>query len=146
MVVYDLACNQGHEFEGWFTKAQDYSEQLAAGLLQCPVCGSRKVVKCLSACHVHTRNAQAQTHDRPDDEQQASQLQQMLKSLQHHIDKYFVDVGTAFPEEARKIHYGEVQARNIRGHASMDEIESLHAEGVEVHPLPPHPIDKQKLN
>ena len=141
MIVYDLTCDQGHVFEGWFKQSQDYSEQQTAGLLACPLCGSQDITKSPNACHVHTRGARDETAAA-----QAMEQRQLLKTLQHHLDRYFIDVGKTFPEEARKIHYGETQARNIRGSSTHDELLALREEGIEVVPLPSFVADKEKLN
>ena len=144
MIVYDLHCDTGHQFEGWFTHAEDYTQQKSKGLLSCPVCESIEVERLPTASHIRTQPAIV-----PGDGPAASvsgQQQKVLRALQRYVTENFADVGTAFPEEARKIHYGETEARNIRGVTTQDEFKALREEGVEVHSLPARSLDKEKLN
>ena len=147
MIVYDLNCQSGHQFEGWFNKAGDYQAQLDGGLLACPVCGSTDVRKLPTASHVATH------HGREDKDGAAGNNAvpaaiglEALRAIHRYVDEHFDDVGDRFPEEARKIHYGEADARNIRGLATPAEARELREEGVQVHSLPPKPLDKEKLN
>jgi hypothetical protein len=144
MIVYDLHCDSGHHFEGWFSHADDYAEQAANGLLSCPVCSSAEICKVPTASHVRTQMAPSAKNDQPTAERMPDQVQ-ALQALRQYIGENFADVGSGFPEEARKIHYGESEPRNIRGVASHDEFKALRDEGVEVRALPPI-LDKGKLN
>ncbi len=147
MIVYDLHCDAGHEFEGWFSGAEDYAEQQAQGMLSCPVCNSADVRKLPTASHIKTQLSTSPAVNLPAEaaEKRLSQLR-LREKLQRYLTENFTDVGTAFPEEARKIHYGEAEARNIRGTASNEEYHGLREEGVEVHRLPAALLDKEKLN
>ncbi|MFQ5937039.1 MAG: DUF1178 family protein [Acidiferrobacterales bacterium] len=146
MIVYDLLCEDGHQFEGWFDGADDYAEQRERGLLSCPVCDSTAVHKAPTASHVRSQLPAAPEKPQPGLDDQRTHTK-ALQALHRYVAENFADVGAAFPEEARKIHYGEVKARNIRGVATGDEFKALRDEGVEVHPLPPDPDDqKRKLN
>lgn len=143
MVVYDLICEAGHGFEGWFDKPGDVAEQQSRGLLNCPVCGSHAVNKKPTASHVVTRSA---VPSRPDDQIHEQEVGQILKKLHEFVDSNFDDVGSNFAEEARKMHYGETEARDIRGTATAEEARDLKEEGIAATPLPPRPLDKSKLN
>ena len=147
MIVYDLHCGAGHEFEGWFSDAGDYAEQQAEGMLSCPVCNSADVRKLPTASHVKTQLTASPAVNLPAEavEKRLGQLR-LREKLQRYLSENFADVGTSFPEEARKIHYGEAEARNIRGTASNEEYHGLREEGVEVHRLPATLLDKEKLN
>ena len=147
MIVYDLHCDGGHEFEGWFSGAEDYAEQQAGGMLSCPVCNSSDVRKLPTASHIKTQLSESPPANLPSEavEQRLNQLR-LREKLRRYLSENFADVGTAFPEEARKIHYGEAEARNIRGTASNEEYHGLREEGVEVHRLPVALPDKEKLN
>ena len=147
MIVYDLHCDAGHEFEGWFSGAEDYAEQQAEGMLSCPVCNSSDVHKLPSASHIKTQLSASPAVTAPAEATGQRLTQPTLREkLQRYLIENFADVGAAFPEEARKIHYGEAEARNIRGTASSEEYQGLREEGVEVHRLPAPLLDKEKLN
>ncbi len=147
MIIYDLNCDAGHHFEGWFKRAEDYVEQKREGLLSCPVCSSTSVKKIPTASHVKTQLSVSATKDessKPSAQQVVSA--KAMQMLHQYVDKHFADVGAQFPEEARKIYYGEAEARNIRGVATNEEAKELHEEGIEVRRLPPKPAEKEKLN
>lgn len=149
MVIYDLDCHAGHQFEGWFGKPEDYSEQAEGGLLSCPVCGSTNVKRLPTASHVNTRSStDRREHSDRDKQPNAKQLATLkaLEKIHKYVDEHFKDVGADFPEEARKIHYGETEAHNIRGTATPEEAQDLRKEGVEALPLPSRLTDKNKLN
>lgn len=148
MVIYDLACDSGHQFEGWFTHCEDYVRQQAEGLLSCPVCGSGKVAKKPTVSRVNTHRS-----DKTDNQRELGRRMDggvgtdaPVSAIHDYVDKNYDDVGSDFPEEARRIHYGEAEERNIRGTASASDVGELVEEGVPVTPLPPRPADKDKLN
>ena len=148
MVIYDLRCDSGHQFEGWFKNRQDYESQVDTHLLACPYCESHSVQRIPTASYVNTISRQKagkeiQGTAKPMANDDPLNL---LRKLHQYIDQNFDDVGSRFPEEALKIHYGEIEERNIRGHASVNEIKELHEAGVAVTPLPPKPLAKEKLN
>jgi hypothetical protein len=132
VIVYSLACAQGHGFEGWFRDSAAYDQQAKGGKLVCPVCNSRQVQKAPMAPAV------AGAKDKPapsaDD---LKQMRQYLTGLCKYIETHAENVGRDFPEEARKIHYGEVEERPIYGEASLSEARELIDEGISVAPLPP---------
>lgn len=157
MVIYDLECDAGHQFEGWFKNADELQQQHAQGLLSCPFCESTQVRKKLTASKVaaksnssHTpspgnqiQEVAAGTQQSPE---QYAQVQKMLHQLYNYVDTNFEDVGNRFAEEAISIHRGEKDAANIRGTASQEEVRKMAEEGVQPIPLPARPIDKEKLN
>ena len=140
MIRYSLCCEKAHEFEGWFSESADFDRQKEAGYLTCPICGSGDVSKVLMAPAVTTARQKEDTQALA---VSAAQKQAMskLKEAIHEIRASSEDVGEKFPEEARKIHYGEAEARGIIGQASPVEVKSLIEEGIEIAPLPVLPDD-----
>ena len=143
MIVFDLSCDKEHRFEGWFASGDDFDRQLTAKLLACPVCGSDSVVRVPHALRFNsgarddTRSpVQSQTPATGMPQQYANLGEDVLTRLIEHIIENTEDVGPAFPEEARKIHYRETPERHIRGTASTKEVEALTEEGIEVAALP----------
>ena len=136
MKVLDLQCAQHHVFEGWFGSEDEFQGQLARGLVECPLCGDTHVTKRLSAPRI---NLGASAPAEPKQEVMAtSDLAMQAKWLQmvRHVMANTEDVGENFAEEARRIHYGEVEERSIRGQASAQETAELLDEGIGVLPLP----------
>jgi hypothetical protein len=158
MIRYTLSCERGHEFESWFANSEAYDKQAKRKLVTCPVCNSAKVEKTIMAPSLTSGLA------RPDIAEPSPpptappatpakapvammspperELRQKLKELRDHVTKNATNVGAKFPEEARKIHYGETEHRSIYGEASPEEAKALHEEGIEFHPLPMLPDDK----
>jgi len=128
MILFDLRCKDGHAFEAWFRDGAAYEEQVAAGDLACPVCGSAEVSKALMAPAVSSRPKI--------DPAQAAEAMRLLRRVQEHIERNFDHVGPRFPEEARKIHYGEAEKRNIYGEATPAEAKELRDEGIEIAQIP----------
>jgi hypothetical protein len=140
MIKYDLICTGGHDFDGWYRDAAAFDKAVAATAVSCPVCGTTDVVKALMAPNVSTsrkREATALSVAAPDPRQTA--LVDMLRKVRQHVEQNAEDVGVKFAEEARKIHYQEVEPRGIYGQASPDEARALIEEGIEFHPLPTLP-------
>jgi hypothetical protein len=135
MKVLDLRCAHGHRFEGWFASEDDFRGQHERGLVECPVCADKAVERLPSAPRLnvaHLREAlPAKAAPGGDTELQAKWLQAMRQAIEGTED-----VGERFPEEARRIHYGEVEQRGIRGRASRQEADALREEGIEVAPIP----------
>ncbi|GJL91939.1 DUF1178 family protein [Hyphococcus sp.] len=132
MIKYRLLCDADHEFEGWFRDSADYDSQSEKGLIDCPSCGSDEVRKAVMAPAVARRDGSRK-------ERLASIQQDMARAVlraRDYVEKNFDYVGEKFPEEARKIHYGETQERAIYGEASGREVKALIDEGVEVAPVP----------
>lgn len=135
MKVLNLHCSHSHGFEGWFASEDDFQGQLARGLVECPMCGDTAVTKMLSAPRLNL--GASPPAERPDvvNVPQA-QLQAAWLKMVRHVMANTDDVGERFPEEARRIHYGEAEQRGIRGQASPEETEALLEEGIGVLPLP----------
>jgi hypothetical protein len=146
MVVYDFCCGEGHRFEGWFNSLEDYSAQLTKGLLSCPVCGSSEIKKIPSASYVTLNRSISKIEKDMESADKVAAGKLLVEKLHDYIESNFEDVGTAFAEEARKIHKGESEERNIRGQATVQEVKELREEGVEAYHVPPKPVEKRKLN
>jgi hypothetical protein len=139
MKVLDLQCSHRHSFEGWFDSEDDFQGQLARGLVECPLCGDTGIGKMLSAPRLNL--GAPQPASAPAQGQQVvnlhyASLQAAWMKMVRHVMANTEDVGERFPEEARKIHYGESEERGIRGQASREESEALMQEGISVLPLP----------
>jgi hypothetical protein len=163
MIKYALRCERGHEFESWFKNSAGYDNQRKRGLIACPGCGSAKVEKAIMAPRL-ARNESPRAEPQPAAatapppgpsalpapmpfappgkatvaimSPQERELRTKLKELREHIVKNADYVGQRFPEQARKIHYGEIEHRSIYGEASPEEAKELHEEGIAFHPLP----------
>ncbi len=153
MIVFDLKCANGHPFEGWFADSGSFAEQKKAGEVVCPVCGDTQVGKALMTPNVRTGRARPQPAAAADtagpentagvrspatkgDFEQTAKLLQAMKKLRGEVEKNCDYVGEKFAEEARKIHYGEVEQHNIYGETSAEEAQALTEEGVEFGVLP----------
>lgn len=145
MIVYDLGCANQHRFEGWFASSEDFERQLDAKLLICPLCGDGKIVRLPHASYVNTGAPEVPSKPAKVPQHYANLGAEILAKLIEHIVETTEDVGAAFPEEARKIHYGETDERHIRGTASAREVDALRDEGIEVAalPIPPHRMGKR---
>jgi hypothetical protein len=170
MIRYTLACQKGHSFESWFANSVAYDKQAKRGLVTCPICGSSKVEKALMtpqlsgtkkkrrAAPAAVASDAAAANEAPAAETPAAdvnnaapvammspqerEFRTKLKELRDHLTKNADYVGTKFPEEARKMHYGEIDHRSIYGEASPKEAKELHDEGIEFHPLPVLPDER----
>lgn len=142
MIVYNLVCKCGHEFESWFRDSATFDTQLAKGRVLCPACNSKTVAKAVMAPNIAKsadRLSIAQAQQAAPQAQAASvdpRLANLLTQVRDHVEKNYDYVGERFPEEARKIHYGEVSERQIYGEASAEEVKALSEEGVPIAPLP----------
>ncbi|WP_137896016.1 DUF1178 family protein [Ramlibacter sp. 2FC] len=140
MKVLNLQCVHQHGFEGWFASEDDFRSQLARQLVACPVCGDTAVAKLPSAPRLNlgatagAAEVGAPAQAEPDPKVAARQAA-WLKMVRH-VMANTEDVGEKFAEEARRIHYGETEERNIRGQASREDTEALLDEGIAVLPLP----------
>ena len=131
MIVYNLRCKNGHEFEGWFKDSAAFDGQAKAGRVVCPVCESKSVGKAIMAPAV----AGAKKPTATDGE--TKKMRQFMTGLRKYVQENADYVGPKFAEEARKIHYGESEERHIYGEATLKEAKDLLDEGVDVSPLPP---------
>ena len=140
MIVFDLGCPNDHRFEGWFSSSVDFERQQKEQLLSCPLCGSPDINRLVTAARVNTGRRELPATAVRDGTQEPGQYAnfdaaRMLKLISHIVENT-EDVGAAFPEEARKIHYRESPERHIRGNASPEEVDALRDEGIEVIALP----------
>jgi hypothetical protein len=164
MIRYNLVCAKGHEFESWFANSAAYDKQARRGFLECPSCGSTKVEKALMTPRLaRTRKSDVAIPAPPEAvaatepaatpapepaapvamlSPQESELRAKLKELRDHLVANSENVGQKFPEEARKMHYGEKKHRSIYGTASPDDAKALHEEGIEFAPLPVLPDER----
>ncbi|HUL89897.1 MAG TPA: DUF1178 family protein [Pseudolabrys sp.] len=160
MIHYALVCERGHNFESWFQDSATYDKQAKRGLVTCPHCNSAKVEKAIMAPRLSTSAKKRRVStDEPAAgvnaatttsvpapvamiSPQEQEFRTKLKELRDHLVKNADNVGTKFPEEARKMHYGEIEHRSIYGVASPEEASELSEEGIEFHPLPPLPDDR----
>lgn len=150
MIRYALACENGHPFEGWFKDSAEFDRQVKKKRLECPACGSTKVQKALMAPAVAGKSpapveappiGSEKVRVAAPDPRRAAMLEAM-REMRKVLTENAENVGERFPEEARKIHYKEAEARSIYGEASLEEAKSLAEEGVEFHPLPVLPEDR----
>jgi hypothetical protein len=159
MIRYALICQQGHEFESWFQDSAAYDKQAKRGLVSCPHCGSAKVEKAIMAPRLSaTTKRRSKAIEAPETAPEAApapapapvamispqeqEIRAKLKELRDHLTKNADNVGAKFPEEARKMHYGEIDHRSIYGVASPEEAKELSEEGIEFHPLPSLPDER----
>jgi len=147
MIIFDLQCVNDHRFEGWFKNNAEFESQLTSAMIHCPVCGTEQVAKVPSASHLNFGKTAEQQAVTPKSKpaQSTSDVNVLLRKLHDHVKHNFEDVGNDFAAEAKRMHYGEIEERNIRGNATKDEVEELHEEGIMAFPLPNFP-DKDKLN
>lgn len=168
MIRYSLICDRRHSFESWFQDSAAYDKQHRRGLVTCPHCGSAKVEKSIMAPQVadskqkrrarvgkelakaaarettvaKTPALQAVPENVSVISPQERELRTKLKELREHVVKSADNVGKKFPEEARKMHYGETEHRSIYGEASLDQAKDLIEEGIDVYPMPVLPDDQ----
>lgn len=139
MKVLNLQCSAGHGFEGWFGSEHDFQDQLQRGLVECPLCGDVQVAKLPSAPRLNLGATEPKPAQAPRQEvatAPAANLQAAYLKMVRHVLATTEDVGEAFAQEARRMHYGESQERGIRGQASPEETQALLEEGIGVLPLP----------
>jgi hypothetical protein len=160
VIQYALACDKGHTFESWFQNSAAYDKQAKRKLIECPMCGSAKVEKAIMAPRLARRDkstsiavreeatsahAEAATPDTSPVAMispQEHEFRKKLKELRDHLTANADNVGKKFPEEARKMHYGETEHRSIYGEASAEDAKELHDEGIAFHPLPVLPDER----
>lgn len=135
MKVLNLACSHGHAFEGWFASTDDFAAQAEGGRVECPLCGDTGVTRLPSAPRVHLSKSRDVVAADAISEPQRKAQQHWLRAMRHVLANT-EDVGERFPEEARRIHYGETQERGIRGQASREDADALRDEGIDVMMLP----------
>lgn len=139
MIRYNLRCEQGHDFDGWFRSSEGYDSLRSAGQVTCTICGSSKVEKALMAPGVATAHTGA-----PDLQSPRNEREKLVEKLREHVEKNSNYVGMSFAAEARAMHEGLKPERAIHGEAKPEEARQLLAEGIQVAPLPFLP--RQKAN
>ena len=164
MIKYSLVCESAHGFESWFPDSASYDTQVKRGLVECPTCQSKRVSKAMMAPAISTSRrkearreamqavAEATPAPMPetvpvqqpvallDERQQA--VRAMIRELHEKLTENSTDVGSSFPEEARRMHDGETPQRSIHGQATFEEAKALVEEGIPVLPLPTLPDDR----
>jgi len=158
MKVLDLSCAHAHQFEGWFASEDEFQAQLGQGLVSCPLCGDTQVVKKLSAPRLNLTTTRASDNPLTNTATTApadvsthlptiepEQMQAAWMKMVRHVISNTEDVGEQFPTEARKMHYGDAEHRNIRGKATPEETQELMEEGISVLPLPVPEVLKETL-
>ena len=140
MILYDLTCPDEHRFESWFRNSNVVEKLIKAGQVACPVCGSKKVHKAPMAPRIGKSSGDdAPAKTQSNDTELTAAMEKAAAAfteLQKVIEKNFDHVGDKFPEEARRIHYGEAKKRGIYGNASKEDTEALREEGIEVQAIP----------
>jgi hypothetical protein len=140
LIRFSLVCENAHEFEGRFRSSDEFDRQAKRGLVDCPSCGSHEVEKALMAPAVSTGRRQEKIALAMGDAQKQALAQ--LKALAEKVRENSDYVGDKFAEEARKIHFGEADARGIYGEATLDEAKGLAEDGVAFMPIPVFPEDR----
>jgi hypothetical protein len=159
VIRYSLICDRRHEFESWFAGSAAYDKQVKRKLVACPVCGSAKVEKAIMAPRLARSDKSGpivapaeEAAPAPAEAQaptpvamispQEREFRKKLKELRDHLTANADNVGKKFPEVARQMHYGEIEHRSIYGEASPKDAKELHEEGIEFHPLPVLPEER----
>jgi hypothetical protein len=142
MIRYDLICDEGHEFDGWFASSDAFDKQNKRRLVACSHCGSAKVAKQMMAPGIPVKSNRAtQKMVAGSVDPRMRQLMQMMREVRKNVEANSEYVGDRFADEARKIHYAEAKKRGIYGEAGLEEAKALIDEGIEVHTLPRLPED-----
>jgi len=140
MIRYDLICNHEHRFDGWFRSSADFDVQNGEGHVTCPQCGSNEIEKALMAPGIPAKGSR---EARPvAGGALPAEAVEAMRKIRQAVEQNADYVGERFPEEARKIHYEETEARGIYGEASGEEVKELCEEGIAIQPLPVLPEDK----
>ena len=154
MIHYALVCDKGHNFESWFPDSAAYDKQAKRKLVTCPHCGTAKVEKAIMAPRLSSSSRKRKTAGAPAPaaaventpvamiSPQEHEFRTKLRELREHLTKNSDNVGTKFSEEARKMHYGETEHRSIYGEATPKDAKELLDEGIEFHPLPILPDER----
>ena len=152
MIKYDLQCDQDHKFDSWFRSSADFDEQLARGLATCPMCGSGALSKRLMAPGIPSKSNREISPPSQLPVQTApvaaaltepqEKMVEMIREFRAAVVENADNVGDKFADEARKMHYGETETRSIYGRASGQDAKDLSEEGIDVHPLPLLPEDR----
>ena len=148
MIVFDLACDCGYTFEGWFQDRHDFDKQHGAAFLICPECGGHEIRKILSPIRFQSASQLTGESSQPlcsSGNEQIAEVTKALETLQNFVEKNFEDVGTDLAKESLKIHYGVSEPRNIRGITTAAEEKELQQEGIELLKIP-MPLKNNDVN
>lgn len=134
MKVLDLRCTHDHRFEGWFASEDDFVSQSERGLVACPLCDDKRITRLPSAPRLNVSTQRGDANAKPAAAADTAQIRAQGRWLRamREVLATTEDVGERFPEEARRIHYGEVKGRSIRGQATAEDADALRDEGIEV--------------
>ncbi|HFD32563.1 MAG TPA: DUF1178 family protein [Gammaproteobacteria bacterium] len=151
MIIFNLKCDSEHHFEGWFKNKAEFDRQMENSLVSCPQCGSDSITKTPTASRINKLSTKSNSEQSNISSVVSPQeikmiAEQFIEKLSDYVEENFTYVGKDFPEEARKIYYGETDVKNIYGQATQNEIKSLNEEGVSTVTLPFIPVEKDKLN
>lgn len=144
MIRYALSCDQDHGFEAWFASSSDYDDQAGRSLVECPFCGSTAVRKQIMAPAVSGAKSSAPSPDAA--RRMQGMMMQAAREVRDHVERNFDYVGDAFAREARDIHEGRSEKREIYGEATPAEVRKLRDDGVPCAPLPSLPPDPKKAH
>lgn len=142
MKVLNLRCAHAHQFEGWFASEDDFQSQFERGLVECPLCADKAIIKLPTAPRLNVSGAREPSTEivaaspEPPVSPEAMTMQSMWLRAVQHVMANTDDVGERFAEEARRIHYGEIEERAIRGQATREDAIALQEEGIDVMSLP----------
>lgn len=143
MILYQLHCSNGHEFEAWFRDSTIFDVQAEQGDIDCPHCGDHSVFKSIMAPNISTSRSKVLDVDVDEGgnaetraQEVAEKILEAVTAIRNHVEENCDNVGADFAEEARRIHYGEAEQRGIVGTATEDEASDLDDEGVEFYRLP----------
>jgi len=148
MIRYALLCSRNHSFDGWFRDAAAFSDNVDKGQVACPVCGCAEIRKSLMAPSVRGGKRRSEAEGTPGEPRKrkaregaspvadVARMAALAKAVRSYVETHAVNVGSGFPEEARRMHYGETERRSVYGTATADEIRSLREESIPCLPLP----------
>jgi hypothetical protein len=136
MITYDLICENGHSFEGWFETGSDFDSQLEAGLLICPLCGNICISKQLTPVGYLKKTSSSLSQKKSEADENLKLIEESLQKISSYVEKNFENVGHDFAKTALKIHYGVEDPKNIRGSATEEEKKILEKEGVQFLDIP----------
>ena len=139
MIAFDLQCENGHVFEGWFEDLKSYEKQKKQGMIACPVCNEISVSRIPSTFAIQTSETSGNLA------RQCSQMEELGNQIVNFVEKNFDNVGSKFATEALKMHYGVSEPRNIRGVSTKQEEETLRDEGIDFFKIPIPSTDKSNL-
>ncbi|MEE4358751.1 MAG: DUF1178 family protein [Desulfococcaceae bacterium] len=142
MIVFDLQCARGHQFEGWFDDNRAFEDQKKRQLILCPVCNDSNVCKIPSAFAIGSSRTNTETETNP--ELRPPDPAALARKISHFLENSFDNVGSDFAKEALKIHYGAEEPRNIRGVSTSEEEKMLKEEGIRFFKIPAAPPSSEK--